>query len=144
MLFHSKYFHELTAREVYEIAKVREQIFIVEQNCIYQDLDGKDYDSLHVFYEEDGTVMAYLRAFRKDEETVQMGRVLTLHHGTGLGGRLLKEGLKQVREKFHPRRIYLEAQVYAIGYYAREGFTVCSEEFIEDGIPHMAMVKEIS
>lgn len=90
----SKYFGELTTKELYEILKARAEIFVVEQNCVYQDLDGIDYECLHVFYEEeDGKVTAYLRAFFKDDDTVQMGRVLTLRHGTGLGGRLLKEGI---------------------------------------------------
>ena len=84
-----KFFDELTTRELYEMLKARAEIFVVEQNCVYQDLDDKDYTSLHVFYEEDEKVAAYLRAFSKDEETVQIGRVLTLNHGTGLGGRLL-------------------------------------------------------
>ena len=82
----SKFFDELTTAELYEILKARAEIFVVEQNCVYQDLDGKDYNSLHVFYEEEEKVLAYLRAFRKDADTVQLGRVLTVQHGTGLGG----------------------------------------------------------
>lgn len=135
----SKYFEELTTTELYELLKVRSEVFVVEQNCIYQDLDDKDYRSLHVFYEEDREVLAYLRAFIKKEGVVQIGRVLSTTHGIGLGGKILKEGLLQIQEKFHPKKIYLEAQCYAIGYYEREGFKVCSEEFLEDGIPHVAM-----
>ena len=135
----SKYFEELTTTELYELLKVRSQVFVVEQNCIYQDLDDKDYRSLHVFYEEDREVLAYLRAFTKKEGVVQIGRVLSTTHGIGLGGKILKEGLLQIQEKFHPKKIYLEAQCYAIGYYEREGFKVCSEEFLEDGIPHVEM-----
>ena len=135
----SKYFDELTTVELYELLKVRSEIFVVEQNCIYQDLDNKDYQSLHVFYEEDGKVFAYLRAFWKEEGVIQVGRVLTLEHGKGLGGKLLHDGLEEIRKKFHPQKIYLEAQCYAIGYYEREGFKVCSEEFLEDGIPHVEM-----
>ena len=131
----SKYFDELTTRELYEILKVRTKIFVVEQNCPYLELDGMDYESLHVFYEEEGKVTAYLRAFRKDADTVQMGRVLTARHGTGLGGRLLRDGIEQIVRKQNPKRIYIEAQCYAAGFYAREGFRSCSDEFIEDGIP---------
>ena len=87
--------------------------------------------------------MAYLRAFRKDNDTVRMGRVLTLQHGTGLGGRLLREGLAQIRDKMHPARICIEAQCYATGFYEREGFQICSEEFLEDGIPHVQMVLQL-
>ena len=139
----TRYFKELNTTELYELLKARSEIFVVEQNCVYQDLDDRDYESLHVFYEEDGKVIAYLRAFRKEEETVQIGRVLTVKHGTGLGGKLLKEGVRQIQMKMNPKRIYIEAQSYAIGYYEREGFRVCSEEFLEEGIPHVQMVLEL-
>ena len=107
---------------------------------MYQDLDGIDYESLHVFAEEGGKVTAYLRAFYKDEDTVQMGRVLTLRHGEGLGGKLLREGIAQIRARMHPAKICIDAQCYATGFYEREGFRICSEEFLEDGIPHVRMV----
>ena len=139
MEFKAKFFPELTTRELYEILKSRAEIFVVEQNCVYQDLDDMDFQSLHVFFEENGVVTAYLRAYKKDENTVKMGRVLTLRHGNGLGGRLLSVGIAQVREKFNPDRIKIEAQCYAAGYYEREGFRICSEEFLEDGIPHVGM-----
>ena len=143
-MFKAKYFNELTTVELYEILRARAEIFVVEQNCVcvYQDLDGKDYESLHVFGEERGKVVAYLRAFFKDDETVQLGRVLTLKHGTGLGGELLREGIALVRTKMKPAKIYIEAQCYAVGYYEREGFHICSEEFLEDGIPHVQMILE--
>lgn len=136
----TKFFQELTTRELYEILKVRSEIFVLEQKCLYQDMDDKDYDSLHIFYENEGRIEAYLRAFLKEDGVVQMGRVLTRHHGMGLGGKLLKLGIAQVRERYSPRQIYIEAQCYAIGYYEKEGFQVCSEEFLEDGIPHVQMI----
>lgn len=75
----SKYFTELTTTELYEILKARAEIFVVEQNCIYQDLDDIDYRSLHIFYEDNDKVIAYLRAFEKDSDakTIQIGRVLS-------------------------------------------------------------------
>ena len=139
----AKYFEELSTTELYEILKSRAEIFVVEQNCVYQDLDDKDYKSLHVFYESKGKVVAYLRAFVKDEKVVQMGRVLTLEHGKGLGGRLIKEGIKLIKEKMKSECIYIEAQCYAIGFYEREGFKICSEEFLEDGIPHVQMILDL-
>jgi ElaA protein len=139
----SKYFNELTTTELYEILKARVAVFVVEQTCPYQEVDGNDYDSLHVFYEEEGQVKAYLRSFFISDDVVQMGRVLTIDRGTGLGGRLLREGIEQIREKQHPRRIYIEAQCYATGYYEREGFEICSEEFLEDGIPHVQMILDL-
>ena len=139
----AKYFDELTTRELYEILRLREAVFVMEQTCIYEDIDGVDYESLHVFCEEGGKITAYLRAFRKPDEegTVQIGRVLTARRGEGLGGEILREGIRIIEEKMRPERMYLEAQTYAIGFYEREGFRVCSDEFDEDGIMHVGMVK---
>ena len=138
----AKWFGELTTGELYEILRSRSEIFVVEQQCVYQDIDGMDEKALHVFCEEDGRVTACLRAFRKDAETVQMGRVLTLKHGTGTGAELLKRGVHEIREQMNPGRIYIEAQTQAAGFYECEGFRICSEEFLEDGIPHVAMILE--
>ena len=139
----AKWFRELTTSELYEILRSRSEIFVVEQNCVYQDLDGMDEKAFHIFCEEDGRVTACLRAFRKDAGTVQMGRVLTLKHGTGLGGRLLHKGVEVARQQFGAKKIYLEAQQYAAGYYAKEGFEVISAPFLEDGIPHVGMEKSL-
>ena len=138
----TKYFNELTTSELYEILKVRAQIFVVEQNCIYQDMDNVDYNSLHMFYEENGKILAYLRAFEKNTTplTFQLGRVLTLEHGIGLGGKLLKESISYIRQILSPSSIYIEAQCYAVGFYEKEGFCISSEEFLEDGIPHVQMI----
>ena len=141
----TKYFKELTTIELYEILKSRAEIFVVEQNCIYQDLDDIDYRSLHIYYESNGRVIAYLRAFEKNASAgiVQMGRVLTLTHGTGLGEKLLKDGISRIKEIMHPSSIYIEAQCYATGFYEREGFVISSDEFLEDGIPHVEMILNI-
>lgn len=139
----SRYFEDLTVRELYEILRLRSEVFVVEQQCIYQDMDGKDPESLHVFLMQDGRLEACLRAYVREEGVVQMGRVVTRHHGRGYGGVLLRAGLEKVREEMHPRQIVLEAQSYAVGFYEREGFRTCSEEFLEDGIPHVQMKLEL-
>ncbi len=139
----AKFFDELSTAELYEILRTRSEIFVVEQRCAYLDPDGRDYESLHVFFEEDGRVQACLRSFMKDGETAQMGRVATLVHGKGLGGQLLRAGIAQISAKQRPKRIYIEAQSYAAGFYGKEGFRVCSEEFLEDGIPHVGMTLEL-
>ena len=139
-MFTVKTFEELTAEERYEILRTRIEIFVVEQNCPYQEADGIDQRSLHVFSTgEDGRVTSYLRLFERDADTVQMGRVLTLEHGTGLGGKLLHEGVRLAEERMNAKKIYIEAQCYATGFYAREGFVITSDEFLEDGIPHVVM-----
>jgi len=138
-----KTFEELSTKELYEILKSRAEIFVVEQNCVYQDIDDIDLRSLHVFYQDEiGRVVAYLRLFQKTNsaDTVQMGRVLTLEHGVGLGGKILHEGISVAVAKMSAKKIFIEAQTYAIKFYEREGFKVCSEEFLEDGIPHVQMI----
>ncbi len=139
---YAKIFNELSLTEVYEILKARVQIFVVEQKCAYQDIDDIDYESLHIFYKSGEKITAYLRAFRKDSKTIQLGRVLTMEHGQGLGGELLKNAIEIVIEKLRPEKIYIEAQTYAIGFYEREGFIICSDEFLEDGIPHVKMERQ--
>ena len=139
----SRFFSELSTAELYEILRVRSEIFVVEQNCVYQDPDGRDCDSLHVFLEENGRVLAYLRSFMKDSDTAQMGRVLTRPHGKGLGRELLRAGIEQIRIRQHPKRIFIEAQCYAAGFYEKAGFRICSETFMEDGIPHIGMMLEL-
>lgn len=141
MEFKSKFFNELSACEIYEILKSRAQIFVVEQSIKYVDMDGVDYESLHIFYLDNGRVAAYFRAYPKKGEkgTVHIGRVLTLEHGKGYGKMLLKNGIDAIREKMNPEKLYIEAQSHAIGFYERMGFTVCSDEFTEEGIPHVKM-----
>ena len=134
-----KKFDELTAREVYELLKARAEIFVVEQNCPYQDMDGKDYDSVHIFYEDGGKVIACLRVFQRNADTVQFGRILTLKHGDGLGRALMEQALKFVKDTAKAKKIYLEGQTYCIGFYEKFGFEVTSDEFILDGIPHVTM-----
>ncbi len=139
-----KSFEELTKRELYEILRVRSEVFVVEQECVYQDLDGLDYDSIHVFFEQDGKVQACLRVFMREEKekVVQIGRVLTYKRGVGLGLELLLKGIEVAKTHFQAKKLYLEAQVYAIGFYEKGGFKVVSEEFMEDGIPHVCMELE--
>ena len=139
-----KTFENLTAAELYEILRVRSAVFVVEQNCVYQDPDGIDQNSVHVFLESAGRILAYLRIFMKDMETatVQIGRVLTAERGKGLGKQILEAGIRTAGEHFQAERIYLEAQSYAIGFYEKAGFRVISEEFLEDGIPHVQMISD--
>ena len=132
-----KKFNELTITELYEILRARAEVFVVEQNCVYQDLDDMDYNSLHIFLEEEGKVKAYLRAFIKDVNagTVQIGRVLTTVRGIGLGLNILKNGIEAAKKELCTNKIYIEAQTYAIGFYEKVGFQVVSDEFLEDGTP---------
>lgn len=139
-----KRFEELLIDELYEILQVRFAVFIVEQDCIYQEVDGRDQYSYHVYLKDDTGIKAYLRVVDKgiSHEEVSIGRVLTTERGTGLGKRILSEGIKVARERMNADRIIIEAQSYAREFYEKAGFKQVSEEFMEDGIPHIKMVIE--
>jgi ElaA protein len=141
-----KTFEELNTHELYEILCARADVFISEEKILYPDADGIDYRSLHVFsLNQDGKVTGYLRMFPMDGKpgTVQMGRVLTRVHGTGLGRELLNTAIKAAREKMHAEEICLDSQKHAVGFYEKAGFHTVSDEFIEAGIPHIKMCRSL-
>ena len=145
MMVITKNFDELTTTELYEILKARAEIFIMEQNINYQDMDDIDYKSMHCFIKDRDKVIAYLRAFYKSEDksVVKIGRVLTLEHGKGVGRVLLEESIKAIKEKMQCNQIYIEAQKHAIGFYEKFGFVTTSGEFLEEGIIHVAMELDV-
>ena len=136
-----KTFNELTLDELYEILKVRVDVFVVEQNCPYSELDGIDKEAYHVFLKDEDEITAYLRVFK--DEDVRIGRVLSKRRRQGFGTLLLKEGIRVAKEKLNAEKIVIEAQVYARKMYEKLGFVQVSGEFLEDGIPHIKMVLEI-
>ncbi len=138
MTFKAKLFDELTAAEIYEILKVRSRVFQLEQNIRYLDEDDTDYDSLHCFFEENGQVTAYLRAF-PDNGKIRDGRVLTITRGQGHGRLLMARGVEAARERFGKYAIIMDAQKHAEGFYKKLGFVTISGEFLEEGIVHVAM-----
>ncbi len=142
MNFIAKKFDELTVYELYEILKSRSQVFLLEQNIICQDMDGVDCESLHCFLWQDGCVIACLRAYYVNEDTVKIGRVLTLTHGQGHGRILMNESLRQIKEKMPCKNIIVSSQTQARGYYEKCGFKVISDEYLEEGIPHVKMILE--
>lgn len=139
MEFKCKFFDQLTTTELYEIVRARITIFLLEQRIICQDFDGVDYDALHCFLEEDGQVKAYMRAYRTEDGHVKIGRVLSIVHGQGLGSRLMGLALPEIKRTFNCDTIVINAQKHALGFYEKIGFVVTSEEFLEEGIPHVAM-----
>lgn len=136
-----KEFKELTTVELYEILKARAEIFIMEQQINYQDMDDIDYHSVHCFFQEGNKVIAYLRAFYIDDEKkiVKVGRVLTLKHGNGIGRKLLEDSIPAIRDKMKCKKICMHAQKHAIGFYEKFGFAVTSDEFLEEEVIHVSM-----
>lgn len=144
MEFIIKRFEELTLYELYEILKVRVSVFVVEQECTYQEVDEKDKKAYHVFIKDNEVIKAYLRVLDKgiSFDEVSIGRVLTTERGIGLGDKILEKGIEVAKEKMNADKIRIEAQCYAKGFYERFGFEQVSDEFLEDGIPHIEMLLE--
>lgn len=136
-------FNELSVHQLYQILQLREKIFVLEQTCLYQDLDDLDQQALHSFLEIDGRIVAYARVFYRNEAEglVQIGRVIAEQalRRQGLATKVMQEAMQVATRELHARQLYLEAQCYAIPFYEKLGFKVCSEEFLEDGIPHVQM-----
>ena len=139
-----KSFDELTVEELYEILKLRAEVFVVEQDCVYQDIDDKDKGALHVFLRDGDGIEAYLRVLDKGVafEDVSIGRVVTKKRKQGFGKMVMEAGMKIAVGMFGADRIKIVAQSYAEGFYRKAGFVTVSEEFMYDGIPHIYMVWE--
>ncbi len=134
-----KHFDELSVRELYEIVRARAEIFLLEQNIICQDLDRVDYKCLHCFLEDNGELRAYMRAYRTEGGKAKIGRVLSIKHGIGLGTRLMTEALPEIKNRLDCKAVILHAQKQAQGFYESLGFAVTSDEFLEEGVVHVAM-----
>lgn len=141
LVLHKKSFSEFTTDELYELLRIRSEVFVVEQNCVYQDLDYDDQKSVHLWLTKDGKVVALCRVCPAGThmEEVSIGRVITAERGKGYGKRIMLEGIQAAQERFGAKRIDIEAQEYARGFYEQVGFRQSSEPFILDGIPHIRM-----
>ena len=136
-----KHYDDLSRDELYGILQLRAEVFVVEQNCPYQDLDGNDFNAIHIWAAEAGKIIGCLRVFLKDDGNATIGRVVTKKEvrGTGLGLSLMQEGIRLCWNLYGDTPIVIHAQSYATGFYEKCGFRVSSEEFPEDGIPHHEM-----
>ena len=142
-----KHFHELTIQELYNILQLRSEVFVVEQNCIYQDIDGKDQKAVHIFIKENKDVLAYSRVFNEGEyfENPSIGRVVVKKEkrGTELGKKIMVEGAKYIKETFTNKKIEISAQKYLKDFYGELGYEFTGNEYLEDGIPHIRMIKKL-
>ena len=136
-----KTFDELTASELYEIYKLRVDVFVVEQQCAYHEIDEFDKVSTHLWLEDNGEIVAYLRVLPPHTtfDEASIGRVIATRRRDGLATRLINDALRYAKYIYNAEVITIEAQCYARGLYEKIGFVQTSEEFLEDGIPHIQM-----
>ena len=138
-----KNFNELTNTEIYNILKIRAEVFVVEQNCVYNDIDDKDLEAIHMFIKEGSNIVAYLRVLKKYDEKISFGRVLVERNSRkkGYAIELISKALNLINEKWPEKNIIIEAQSYLKKFYESFGFEAIKSEHIEDGIPHYWMEK---
>jgi len=149
----TKKFTELSLDQLYDLLKLRVDVFVVEQTCFYPDLDSdmklldRHPQTLHLLGYQDERMVAYLRILPRGEsypEYVSIGRVVTASkaRGAGLGHELMSEGISQCQQYFPNENIKISAQQHLKAYYQQHGFTQVSEMYLEDNIPHIAMIRQ--
>lgn len=142
------FFDDLSNRALYEIMALRQEVFVVEQNCPYQDCDGKDLFSWHLLGRDaNGKLICYTRILPKGvayENHISIGRVVSSPsvRGTGAGKTLMEESIRRCRALFGDAPIKIGAQTYLLRFYESLGFRSTGEEYLEDGIPHTKMILE--
>ena len=145
MEFITKTFLELTTTELYQILELRSEVFVVEQDCVYQDVDGKDQKSLHVFGLKNEKIIVYTRIFKPGDyfKNASIGRVVvsSKERKFGFGHLLMKASIKAIEHHFKVSKITISAQVYLKKFYESHGFIKIGEDYLEDGIPHIEMLK---
>jgi ElaA protein len=145
MTFDFKPFKELTTLELYKILQLRSEVFVVEQNCIYQDIDDKDTMGYHLTCFENEELLAYARVLDPGvsyADYSSIGRVCTkqTHRQLGLGKELMQQAILHCQELYPDTKIKISAQSYLLKFYTELGFEAIGDEYLEDDIPHRAMI----
>ena len=143
--FFYKKFYTLSRKEIHDLFLLRSEVFVVEQNCVYQDIDGKDENAEHVLVKKNNKIIAYARVLQdNDPNVVSIGRIVVSkkERGNTLGGSLLDFILKKICEKEPKRRIKISAQAHLEKFYKAHGFKTKSNTYMEDGLPHISMILE--
>lgn len=142
-----KDFSNLGRQELYELLQMRSEIFVVEQDCVYQDIDGKDQEALHVLGYENSRLVAYTRCFPPGLyfKEAAIGRVLVREsaRGKSFGHQILKASIRAIEDHFESSEIKISAQVYLTDFYEAHGFRQIGEGYLEDGIPHIGMFRAV-
>lgn len=143
--FKIKPFNELSTTELYEILQLRSEVFVVEQNCVYQDIDGKDEKAFHVLGYHDGVLAAYSRLFKPKEyfNDSSIGRVIVkaIHRDKKFGHDLMRVSIQAIKDLYAATNITISAQLYLQKFYEGHGFVTVGESYLEDDIPHIEMRK---
>jgi ElaA protein len=140
-----KPFNELSLQELYSVLKLRSIVFVVEQNCVYQDIDGKDQKALHLIGEYNNEIVAYARLFKSGDyfENASIGRVV-IHpdaRDKKFGHEMMRQAIAGLESHFNETKITISAQLYLQKFYESHGFVVQGETYLEDDIPHVEMLR---
>ena len=140
-------YEELGIDKLYEILKLRSEVFVVEQNCPYQDLDNKDKKAIHVIGEENNKIIAYTRIFKKGNffKNSSIGRVLVKkkYRKKEYGKKIMVKSIEKIKQNPKEEKIELSAQKYLTKFYKDLGFEKKGKEYLEDNIPHIKMILKI-
>jgi ElaA protein len=139
-----KKFKELKVEEIYKILELRNEVFIVEQKCAYQDCDGKDENAYHLYLQDNGKIIAYLRILKKGVsfDEISIGRVLVNknYRGKGISREMMLKAISFIELNLNEKEIKIQAQSYLVNFYKSLGFKETSNEYLEDNIPHIDML----
>lgn len=139
MQTHIQKFTQLSTRELYQIYKLRVDVFVVEQQCPYHEIDDIDLESYHIYLQDDNSkILSYCRLYQQNN-TYHIGRVISSTRRKGYGAQIMKTALEFAGQTLHADSIIIEAQTYTKNFYEKLGFTQTSEPFDEDGIEHIQM-----
>ncbi len=144
----AKTFFELNIEELYQILRLRSEVFVVEQDCVYQDIDNKDQNAIHLYYIDNDEIVAYTRIFKAGDyyENPCIGRVVVSkeERGKDFGKKIMIDSIEYIKQNIKGEKIELSAQKYLDKFYRDLGFYKIGEDYLEDGIPHQRMIKEIN
>ena len=142
----TKSFSELNTKELYMILQLRSEVFVVEQQCIYQDIDNKDEKALHVLGFKDNRIVAYTRIFKPgayfDQPSIGRVAVSENERSNGFGYQIMKASIQEIEKRFKRTEIKISAQTYLKDFYNNLNFYQAGNGYMEDGIPHIAMIKK--
>ena len=143
----TKTFSELDTKDLYQILRLRSEVFVVEQDCVYQDIDNKDQNAIHIYYKENDQIVAYTRIFKAGDyyENPCIGRVVVSkkNRGKEIGKKIMIDSIEYIKQNIKGEKIELSAQKYLDKFYKDLGFYKIGEDYLEDGIPHQRMIFDL-